>query len=56
VDNFVDKHCEDELSPRQALSSIGHILRSKAIFLFNFNGLSEKFEPFKPAFAGKPHE
>jgi len=25
VDNFVDKTCEDELSPRQALSSIGHI-------------------------------
>jgi hypothetical protein len=56
VDNFVDKHCEDELSPRQALSSIGHIQLVAANFSFCFNDLKKKIGLFEPAPAAKPHE
>jgi hypothetical protein len=56
VDNFVDKHCEDELSPRQALSSIGHIGLNGSNFLFRFNDLKKKIELSEPASAAEPHE
>jgi hypothetical protein len=56
VDNFVDKHCEDALSPRQALSSIGHNLTAKWNLLFNFNRLGEKIKLCRAAIAGEPHK
>jgi hypothetical protein len=48
VDNFVDKHCEDELSPRQALSSIGHIASLRSIIIFYFKDLNRKIKLRKP--------
>jgi hypothetical protein len=56
VDNFVDKHCEDELSPRQALSSIGHIGLDGSNFFFCFNDLKKKIELSEPASAAEAHE
>jgi hypothetical protein len=56
VDNFVDNRCEDELSPRQALSSIGHIRLDGSNFFFRFNGLKKKIALSEPASAAKPHE
>jgi hypothetical protein len=56
VDNFVDKPCEDELSPRQALSSIGHMARGLPRFFFNFIDLNKKIKLGEPSYACKPHE
>jgi hypothetical protein len=56
VDNFVEKHCEDELSPRQALSSIGHMWGGLMNLLFRFNGLNKKTGLSGPLSAAKPHK
>jgi hypothetical protein len=54
VDNFVDKHCEDELSARRALFSMGNIPLDKSIFFLYFKDLREKIELCEPASGGEP--
>src|SRR5271169_3095332 len=56
VDNFVDTPCEDELSPRQGLSSVGHLFVIQTANTLCFNDLNKKIKPSEGASAGEPHE